>query len=285
MKVRIGVILGIDGGTDPEELSAAVIAMEELGFDSLWLAERLSTGIPDVVAGLAFAAARTTRLKLGTGVVVLPGRNPAVVAKQLATVDRLSQGRLLVAFGSGLPDPDERALLPVPAGRRGEVFDETLTAVRAYLSPGSPVRPAPVQQPLDLWVGGNAPAALDRAGRLADGWLPSLISPGEAKAGRERVEEAASRSGRRIDPGHFGVTFFYTDNGTLPAPLAAAIARRRPGVDPATLAPSGLPGAVDFIGRCLDAGFSKFVVRPTTTPASWPATLEAMADALLPLQT
>lgn len=284
MKIRIGVSLGIDGDTDPGGLSAAVTAMEELGFDSLWLAERLGTGIPDVVTGLAFAAARTTRLKLGTGVVVLPGRNPAVVAKQLATVDRLSGGRLLVAFGSGLVDAGERRLLPVPPGRRGEVFDAALTAVRTHLGPGSMVRPAPVQQPLDLWVGGNAPAALDRAGRLADGWLPSLITPGEARRGRERVEEAAAGADRRIDPEHFGVTFFYTDNG-IPEPLASTIAKRRPGVDPATLAPRGLAGAVDLIGAFLDAGFSKFVVRPATTPASWPEALEEMAEALVPLQT
>jgi probable F420-dependent oxidoreductase len=284
VKVRIGVILGIDGGSDPEPFSGAVAAMEDLGFDSLWLAERLSTAIPDVVAGLAFAAARTTRLKLGTGVVVLPGRNPAVVAKQLATLDRLSGGRLLVAFGSGLPDATERALLPVPRGRRGEVFDEALMAVRAHLGPGSPVRPAPVQQPLELWVGGNAPAALARAGRLADGWLPSLISPAEARRGRQTVEAEAERAGRSIDPEHFGVTFFYADNG-LPEPFAAAIARRRPGIDPAELVPSGLSGAADFIGQCLDAGFSKFVVRPAVTPQSWPATLAAMAEALLPLQT
>ncbi|MDQ3945348.1 MAG: LLM class flavin-dependent oxidoreductase [Actinomycetota bacterium] len=284
MKVRIGVILGIDGGTEPEPFSEAVAAMEDLGFDSLWLAERLSTAIPDVVAGLAFAAARTTRLKLGTGVVVLPGRNPAVVAKQLATLDRLSGGRLLVAFGSGVPDPTERALRPIPPGGRGQVFDEALVAVRAYLEPGSAVRPAPVQQPLDLWVGGNAAAALSRAGRLADGWLPSLISPDEARRGRKMVEAEAEKAGRRIDPEHFGVTFFYADNG-LPDALAAAIARRRPGIDPAILVPSGLSGAVDFIGECLEAGFSKFVVRPAVTPVSWSAALEAMAEALLPLQT
>lgn len=284
MKVRIGVSLGIDGGSEPGQFSAAVTAMEELGFDSLWLAERLGTPIPDVVAGLSYAAARTTRLKLGTGVVVLPGRNPAVVAKQLATVDRLSGGRLLVAFGSGLVDSRERALLPVPRGERGSLFDATLTAVRAYLGPDSVVRPPPVQQPLDLWVGGNAAAALDRAGRLADGWLPSLITPAEARRGRERVEEAAAGAGRRIDPEHFGVTFFYADDG-LPEPLASLVERRRPGVDPATLVPHGLSGAVELIGDFLDCGFSKFVVRPAVPPASWPAALEAMAEVLVPLQT
>ena len=116
MKIRIGTILGIDGGTDPVAFAETVTAMEELGFDSLWLAELTSRATPDPIVGLTFADARTTRLKLGTGVLVLPGRNPAVVAKQLASLDRLSGGRLLVAFGAGrLPD---RQREPGPGLRR-----------------------------------------------------------------------------------------------------------------------------------------------------------------------
>src|SRR5919106_2513171 len=162
LKVRIGVSMGVDGDTDPGMLSDAVVAMEELRFDSLWLAERYSTTTPDPVAGIAFAAARTRKLKLGTGVIVLPGRNPVVVAKQLATLDRLSEGRLLVTFGLG-GEPAERAALPIPAGRtRGEVFDETLDLVRTYLVAdgvgGVTIRPRTVQQPLEFWVAGTARA-------------------------------------------------------------------------------------------------------------------------------
>src|SRR3954452_20188637 len=179
MKIRIGTILGVDGGTDPGAFAEAVAAMESLGFDSLWLAELPPRPTPAPIVGLSFAAARTPRLKLGTGVLVLPGRNPAVVAKQLASLDRLSGGRLLVAFGLGLPDASERAAFPIPAGQtRGEAFDAALVLVRRYLSgevvDGVRVGPDPVQQPLELWVGGTAPGALVRAGRLADGWLPSL---------------------------------------------------------------------------------------------------------------
>jgi probable F420-dependent oxidoreductase len=283
MKVRIGVSLGTDGRTDPAELVEAATAMEDLGFDSLWLAERATTDTPDPVAGLAFAAARTRRLKLGTGVIVLPGRNPAVVAKQLATVDRLSEGRLLVAFGLGLPEAAERAAFPTPAGRRGLAFDEALVSVRRWLEDG--VRPVPVQQPLDLWVGGAARAAALRAGRLADGWIPSLLTPAEARQGREAVESAAEEAGRRIDPEHFGVTLAYSDEGGgIPPAFAAAVARRRPGLDPAAVVPAGLRAAAALIGDYLEAGFSKFVVRPVAPPASWPRVLEAMAAVLLPLQ-
>ena len=288
MKVRIGVSLGVDGPTDPGALAEAVTAMEELGFDSLWLAERLTTETPDPIAGLGYAAAVTKRLKLGTGVIVLPGRNPAVVAKQLASLDRLSEGRLLVTFGLG-GEPAERVALPIPPGRRrGDVFDETLELVRRYLSDegmdGVPVRPPTVQTPLEFWVAGTAEPAQRRAGRLADGWLTSLLTPDEAAQGREVVEAEAARAGRQVDPEHFGVSLAYTD-GDIPPGLAASVATRRPGTDATTLIPTGLLAAAALLEAYIKAGFSKFVVRPATSPADWPATLSSMAQSLLPLQS
>ena len=290
MKIRIGTILGTDGGTDPGAFGDSVATMEALGFDSLWLAELTSRPTPDPIVGLTFAAARTTRLKLGTGVLVLPGRNPAVVAKQLASLDRLSEGRLLVAFGLGLPDPSERAAFPIANGSRGDAFDAAFDLVRRYLDgqevDGVAVRPSPLQQPLDLWVGGTAPAALVRAGRKADGWLPSLVTPEEAAEGRRVIEAEAARAGRRIDPEHYGVSLSYTDGGgDIPPVLLASIARRRPGIDPEVLIPKGLDGARRRLEEFIEVGFSKFVVRPGGPPSSWPAALEAMAEALLPLQS
>src|SRR3954451_17945870 len=107
MKIRVGTILGIEGDSDPGPFNDAVAAMEDLGFDSLWLAEMTSRATTDPIVCLDHAAARTARLKSGPCVLALPGRNPAVVAKQLASLDRLSNWRLLVAFGLGLPDPAE----------------------------------------------------------------------------------------------------------------------------------------------------------------------------------
>jgi probable F420-dependent oxidoreductase len=288
VKVRIGVSLGVDGSTDPGALAEAVTAMEELRFDSLWLAERLTTPIPDPIAGIAYAAALTRKLKLGTGVVILPGRNPAVVAKQLASLDRLSGGRLLVTFGLG-GEPAERAALPIPEGRsRGRVFDESLELVRRYLTDegvnGVAIRPSTVQEPLEFWVAGSVPTAQRRAGRLADGWLTSLLTPDEAAQGREVVEAAADQAGRRVDPEHFGVSLAYAD-GEIPRGLQRTVATRRPGVDPATLIPLGLAATAALLEEYLKAGFSKFVVRPASPPMDWPRTLAAMAETLLPLQT
>ena len=280
--------LGVDGSTDPGALAEAVAAMEELRFDSLWLAERLTTSIPDPIAGIGYVAAVTRKLKLGTGVIVLPGRNPAVVAKQLASLDCLSGGRLLVTFGLG-GQPAERAALPIPEGRsRGDVFDETLELVRRYLTEdgvdGVAVQPLTVQQPLEFWVAGSVPAAQRRAGRLADGWLTSLLTPDEAAQGREVVEAEAERAGRRVDPEHFGVSLAYAE-GEIPRGLATTIATRRPGVDPSALIPDGLPATAALLEDYLKAGFSKFVVRPALPPSDWPAALAAMAETLLPLQS
>jgi len=145
------------------------------------------------------------------------------------------------------------------------------------------VRPATVQRPLEFWVAGTAPEAQRRAGRLADGWLTSLLTPEEALRGREAVDAEAGRAGRRVDPEHFGISLAYADEA-IPSGLEATIARRRPGLDPATLVPKGLVAAVGFLEDYIAVGFSKFVVRPVSPPADWPATLAAMADAFLPLQ-
>src|SRR5690349_5711705 len=103
-KVRIGYGLGTAGGHDPAGL---VDGLEPYGFDSLWLSEQWTGGAVDPLIGLSYAAGRTTKLKLGMSVLVVPGKNPVVLAKQLASLDVLSNGRLLPAFGLGAPNPIE----------------------------------------------------------------------------------------------------------------------------------------------------------------------------------
>ena len=148
---------------------------------------------------MAFAAGRTTRLKFGMSVMVLPGRNPIVLAKELATLDRLSNGRLLPAFGLGVADPHEQQAFGVERTERAKIFDEALAvhARRAGPTSRSPttatyfhydelrVLPKPRQHHLDVWLGGIAPSELKRVGRLADGWLPSFVTPDDcARAAR-----------------------------------------------------------------------------------------------------
>ena len=103
MKVRVGLGLGVGGLRDDGRFGELVDSLEGNGFDSLWLSERVAGDAPDPLVGLAYAAGRTHRIKLGTSVQVLPGRNPALLAKAWASLDRLSGGRALPAFGLGNP--------------------------------------------------------------------------------------------------------------------------------------------------------------------------------------
>src|SRR5499427_10173984 len=131
MKVRIGISLG---AVDPAEFAPAVDLLEATGVDSLWLPEHVYAAAVEPFTGIAFALARTRRLKAGSGISVLPGRHPVLVAKQLASLAGLAPGRVLPVFGLQPAVPAERELFPVPAGRRAAVFDEALTLLRLLLT-------------------------------------------------------------------------------------------------------------------------------------------------------
>jgi alkanesulfonate monooxygenase SsuD/methylene tetrahydromethanopterin reductase-like flavin-dependent oxidoreductase (luciferase family) len=146
------------------------------------------------------------------------------------------------------------------------------------------LQPRPLQTPLEVWLGGTARSALRRAGRLSDGWLPSLCTPDEAAAGRAAIQAAAAEVGRQVDPEHFGISLSYARDA-IPPSQAARIAKRRPGLEPASLIPVGLPAARQLLQRYIDVGFSKFVLRPAEPPSAWPDELESLADGVLSLQT
>lgn len=296
MKVRIGYGLGTQTGTDATAFAALVDGLERHGFDSLWLSERVTGAAPDPVVGLAVAAGRTTRLKLGTSVLVLPGRNPALLASELATLDRLSDGRLLPAFGLGVADPAEQQAFGVERGERAAWFDEALPLIRRLWTEddvdhtgarfsyrGLTVRPRPVQSPPDVWLGGLAPSELRRVGRLGDGWLPSFCTPADVAERRKVVEEAAADAGREIDPEHWGALVLYARRA-VPERFLQVLAARRPGVDVGDVVPVGLPALREQLERFLAVGFSKLVIVPLEEPPSWDTELPELAAAVLDLQ-
>jgi probable F420-dependent oxidoreductase len=300
MKIRIGLGLGTrtQAGT-PEVLGPLVETAERLKFDSLWFSERVGGEAPDPVVAMTYAVARTTKIKVGMSVMVLPGRNPVLVAKELASLDVLSGGRLLPAFGLGVADPHEQQAFGVKRGERAKPFDEALDILRRLWSEdevthqgeywqfeGVKVRPRPVQEPLEVWLGGAATSELRRVGRVGDGWLPSFCTAEDVRDGRAVIEQAASEHDRKIDEEHFGALVAYS-HGPLPDALAAFVAQRKPGVDPASIIPVGLPALKDTLERMIEVGTaSKFVVLPITEPeASWNEELEALAAEVLPMQT
>lgn len=293
MKIRIGVGAGGASST-PDALAELVTAVDELAFDSLWLSEVLTGPVLDPVVGLAWAAASNPRLKIGT-TMLLPGRSVLRLAKQLASLDVLCRGRLLVTLVPGLTHAPESEAIGVEPRRRGAFIDEALPLLRRLWAgetvthDGAAGRlrdvtlwPLPVQQPLEVWLGGTAPAALERCGRLSDGWLPSLCTPAEAAEGRRVIEDAAARAGRSISAEHFGMSIGYARSPIDPATARTMAARRPRALE---LTPVGLPALRDVIERFVAVGFSKFVLRPVAAPRSWREELEALASAVGDLQT
>jgi probable F420-dependent oxidoreductase len=271
VKIRFGVGLGADTG--PDQLAAIVDHLEAIGVDSLWFSELVYSKAVDPFVGMAYALARTTHLKVGTSVAVLPGRHPVLVAKQLASLAGLAPNRVLPVFGLRSALPAEREVFVVPDGERAAVFDESLQLLRSVLEQedvafagdyfavtGAGVEPRPAK-PLDIWLGGSAPAAFRRIGQLGDGWLGSFLTPDESRRAREQIERAAAEAGREIEPDHFGINLAVSD-GALPGGLIAAVKRRRPDIDPAELVADDWPRLHRQLDGYLEAGLTKFVIRP-----------------------
>ena len=295
MKIRfaVGPHAGSQSGV---EMAGFAEALEGAGFDGLWLSDLPVAPVLDPLLGLALAAGRTDRLHLGANLVPL-GRNPFLLAKELAQLDQLSGGRLLLSFVTGLGQPGERQALGLDGARRGDVLEEMLGLMRLWWAgetvdhsserwafDGLAPAARPLQDPLEVWLGGRGPKALDRAGRIADGWLGAQLTPAESGVARRQIQEAARRAGREVDPEHFGMSIPYA-RVTPGDELLAGFAARRPDADPLDFVPVGRAGLRDFIGGYVDAGVSKFVVRPLAPIAPWSEEAAWLGDAILDLQT
>ncbi len=300
-RVRIGYAFGTRTRLNDDGFATVVDGLERLGFDSLWLSERIGGDAPDPLVGMAFAAGRTTKLKFGMSVMVLPGRNPVVLAKELATLDRLSNGRLLPAFGLGVADPHEQQAFGVERGARAKLFDEALAVLRAAWAEGNlthhgdhfdyddlRVLPKPRQAHLDVWLGGIAASELRRVGRLADGWLPSFVTPDDAARGRATIEATLAEHGRTIDEDHYGALISYS-SGPVPQQVVDLLAKRRPDLaDPTVLVPQGWDALMTTIDKFVAIGTTKFVILPIVeppTPQQWIEHLEEAAPIVLARQT
>ncbi len=298
MKIRIGYGLGTRSDTnDQERFSELVDNLERLRFDSLWLSERLGGECPDPLVGMAYAVGRTAKLKVGMSVMVLPGRNPVILAKSIASLDRLSGGRVLPAFGLGVADSGEHQAFGVDKRDRGAWFNEALPLMKRLWTEDHvthegkrfqisdvTVRPKPTQTPLEVWLGGIAPLELRRVGRHADGWLPSFCTARQVAEARLVIEQVALENDREIEGEHYGALIPYRPEGGAIDDRFQAIAQmRNPDADPAELFPSrdDLPKALQ---RFIDEGFSKFVLIPTTEPAQWAGELDQVAEIVKPLE-
>ena len=300
VKIRVGYGFGVRTKLNDEGFLDVVDTLENLKFDSLWLSERIGGEAPGPLVAMSMAAARTKKLKFGMSVMVLPGRNPVVLAKELATLDRMSNGRLLPAFGLGVADPHEQQAFGVERSQRAKMFNEALAVMRAcwmeesvtfhgdfYNYDNLRVQPKPKQQPPEVWLGGIAESELKRVGRLADGWLPSFVTPDDARAGWETVTRVAAENNREVDPEHFGVLIPYVIGEHSEAFLANLKTRRPDIEDLRTLVPNSWESLSELIEKFVAVGASKFVIIPSKEPGSvneWNDHLADAAKHMIPLQ-
>ena len=286
MKVRIGVAAGVGVADNAPEFLKLVDALDDLGYDSLWVPDVITRPMLDPIAALAVAAGRSERLKIGTH-LILPGRNPVLLAKQLASLDQLSAGRLLLLAVLGLKEPMELAAQGVEANQRTRLLEESLTIMRTLWRGdehnGVTLGVRPLQDPLEVWLGGQVPAALRRCARIGEGWMPGLCTAAEAKAARNTIEAEAETIGTHIDGEHFGMNLTWVD-GPITDEVRAQVEGRRPDLNAEDVIAQGTSGLTDMIESWLDVGFSKFVIRPAGQPDSWSQAVESVAP-VLELQT
>ncbi len=240
--MRFG-LFGINFGScaDPEVQRRVAIAAEEVGFDSVWTGEHVAlpvvgnpvatppeTPFLDSVVALTRVAAVTTRLKLGTGILVLPHHNPILVAKTLASLDVLSGGRLIAGFAAGYAEPEFRAL-GVRFDRRGAIADEYLRVVRTLWTADEPAfeghyasfagirfEPKPVQRPHPpIIIGGTASPALARAAREGDGWYGFAMTVEQTAAAVTELARLRRELGRADAPFEISLTTFEPLTSTL----------------------------------------------------------------------
>jgi probable F420-dependent oxidoreductase len=258
--------INIGACSHPHTLAAVARAAEDAGWESLWTGEHIVLPDPQVPPSplppqsrmldggiaLAFAAAHTERLKLGTGIIILPQRNPLVLAKELASLDVLSKGRLLFGLGVGYLEPEFRAL-GIPMEERGARSIEYVEAMRAVWSMAEPAyegrfvsfsgvdaHPRPVQQPgPPVIMGGHSPAAYRRAVTHGDGWYGFALSAEQTAASLQGLREAAERYER--PPGMAELEISVTPSGRFDVDSARRFEEL--GVHRVVLLPRNPPGA------------------------------------------
>jgi probable F420-dependent oxidoreductase len=250
------------------------------GIDSLWQTDRIVSREPilECMSVMAALAGRTRRLKFGVNVVSLAFRDPVLVAKQCATIDVLSEGRLLPAFGIGSPLAPEWRTLNLDTKTRGRKTDEGLEIIRRlwreeavdfegvhYCLSGASIAPKPVQPDLPMWIGGSSQAAIRRTARFGTGWQAGAETPAEVTPVIAAIRAAAVDEGRAIDDDHYGAgipfRFGRPDEPGLDRLFQAY--SKRTGRDPLRyFAIGGAEAILERIAAYVAAGVSKFILRP-----------------------
>lgn len=310
VNAKVGVLLPTvqaqwETGDDPRAAVDLAVEAEALGYDSVWANDSILTPRIEALTVLTAAAARTERVTIGTATLMPVTRRPVNAAHSLASLDVLSGGRLVVGVGAGFPGRFGRPLhrwSEVPWQRRFGRLDETVALWRRLWSTDGPVtfrgdvlrlddvpptvRPRTPGGP-PIWLGGSTPAALDRTGRLYDGWLPYPPHAGDYATGLKTVQDA----GREVTPALF-VSVAITDTLAAGEERLRSYARAGYGMDLEELrriqAVVAGPRSyvVDYLRSYVDAGARHLVCRLAVTGlGDYRKQLHLLADAKADLAT
>lgn len=250
------------------------------GVDSIWQSDRIISTDPqlETLSVMAALAGGSKRLKFGMNVASLGLRDPVITAKACATIDVLSGGRLLPAFGLGSAQSRDYTATGTPTKGRGRRADEALEILSRlwsaehvtftgefYRLDDATIAPRPVQQPLPLWLGGSAPQAIERTARWGTGWQAGIESPEQVAPVIAAIKARTAALGRSIDEDHYGAGFAFRF-GDPAEPIVAryqALLEKRLGRKPeGFLAVGDTAEIMALIDAFRAAGVHKFILRP-----------------------
>jgi probable F420-dependent oxidoreductase len=275
---------------------------EQGGIDSIWQTDRLVSRTPilESMTALAAIAGRTRRIKFGVNVVSVAMREPVLLAKQCATIDAMSQGRLLPGFGIGSPRGPEWTAMHLDPGTRGRKTDEALEIIsrlwsgekldyagRHFQLSGAQIAPLPVQPDLPMWIGGSSDAAVRRTAKYGTGWQAGAETPETVGQVIAAIRTASAAAGRAIDDDHYGAAFAYRFGGPDDPGVAKVMEQYkartgREGRD--YFAMGDVQVIMERLASYVDAGASKFILRPAADgDADMYAQTKRLIEEVLPL--
>ena len=281
MKIRMGFGFANYPLDSPRSFFQWAEMLESGNVDSMWQSDRLIS--PDSylesISMLATLAGCTEKIKFGMNAIVAPLRDPLILAKQCATIDYLSNGRLLPMFGVGYPNAAEWAATGKSPDHRGSISNEMFELMTLLWSQESvtyegkyfqykdaTIAPRPIQQPLPLWIGGQSKAAARRTARVGSGWIGGAASPEDVGKTIRMIKDELQEVGRSIDDDHYGATIAYRigsadDDAVVNSPFI-----NRTGIGKVDVSPLLCIGdaqtLIDRIRAYVAEGASKFVLFP-----------------------
>lgn len=305
---RFGIAVGAysAGVPDARALTDFARTAEAVGFDSVQVGDHIQWHAPihEVTLVLATFAAATSRARIASDVIILPLRDPVLIAKTVASLDVLSGGRMIFGVGVGGDHPDEYRTMRVPLTERGSRANEALEIVRGLFTherfsyagrhftlEDAAIAPRPLQSRLPIWVGGSSEGALRRAARHGDGWIGAFMSERKFARSAARIRELLAEEKRASDGFTWGAFLFGhmgPDTAQSRAAAAAYIERvyHLPGEDIITR--FGIAGPVEAcierVQSFVDAGADYIVVGPMCGYREWPSQLAAYGELIATLR-